>query len=53
MDEDAVLSDVEGEEETRRDGVGEGDKVQSPEEQPLIYNSLTSFTIIAPLFANS
>lgn len=27
MDEDAVLSDVEGEEVTRRDGVEEGDKV--------------------------
>ena len=27
MDEDAVLSGVEGEEETRRDGVGESDKV--------------------------
>lgn len=27
IDEDAVLSDVEGEEETRRDGVEEGDKV--------------------------
>ena len=39
MDEDAVLSDVEGEEETRRDGVEEGDKVKSPEEQPLVYST--------------